>query len=98
RFTIACVGCASGLYGVSMLLSSFLDGTWKLQICVLVFAVAWWVLDRFQIPVSVDRFWTINGGSHAPAYEMPWTAMAISMACGALLFWATLKLIRSREY
>lgn len=97
-FTIACLGCATGLYAVSMLLSSFLDGAWKFQIGVAVFALLWWLLRQFKIPVSVDAFWEMRDGSGVIAYTIPWTAMAISMGCAALLFFATLRIVRSREY
>jgi hypothetical protein len=92
------ITCASGIYFISVLLATFLDDLWRVYGTMISFVALWWLSDRTPLPASVNIFRAMEEGSPLIAHMMPWTAMAFSLGLAAILFFAALKIVQTREY
>lgn len=95
--------CATGFYGLSTLLSTFLDQLWQIWGSMIAFFVLAWLFDRPGIPPGFNVFHAIAGASpigpaHAAMNQMPWTAIAVSVCAGAVFLLAALRVVQTREY
>jgi hypothetical protein len=95
--------CATGFYGLSTLLSTFLDQLWQIWGSMIAFFVFAWSSEKFRIPPDFDIFHAIAGASpigpaHAAMNHMPWTAIAVSLCAGAVFMLAALRVVQTREY
>jgi hypothetical protein len=98
EFAGALLACASTLYFLSVLLATFLDDLWRVWGTMLGAAALWWVPSHTPLPSSVDIFRAMGEASPLLAHTVPWTAMACSLAFAAILFFAALKVVQTREY
>ncbi len=92
------VACASGLYSISVLLATFLDDLWRFQGSMISFAALWWLSNHTPLPASANIFRAMSEGSPLIAHTMPWTAIGLSLCLAAILFFAALKVVQTREY
>jgi hypothetical protein len=92
------ITCASGLYSISVLLATFLDDQWRMWGSIFAFAALWWLSNHTPLPASANIFRAMVQGSPLIAHTMPWTAMVFSLGLAAILFFAALKVVRTREY
>ena len=90
------IACASAVYGLSVLLATFLDDQWRTWGTMMVTGVLWWLSSHIQLPASANLFRGM--GSPLLAHTVPWGAMAFSVALAAVLLVAALKVAQAREY
>jgi hypothetical protein len=98
EYALTLIVCGSALYFLSVLLASFLDDQWRTWGTMFAAGAMWWLSHKAWLPASVDIVQAIGKGSPLVAHTMPWTAMAFALALAALLFFATLRVVQSREY
>ena len=96
KYTITLVVCTSGLYSIAVLLATFLDNPGRTWGCMLGFGALWWPANH--IPASVNIFRVMDEGSPLITHTMPSTEMAVSLGLAAILFFAALKVVQTREY
>jgi len=95
--------CAIGFYGLSTLLSTFLDQLWQIWGSMISFFVLAWSFEKFKILPAFDIFHAIAGASpigpaQAAMNQMPWTAIASSVCAGAIFLLVALRVVQTREY
>lgn len=92
------IACASALYGLSVFLATFLDDQWRAWSTMIASAALWWLSSHAPLPASANIFRAMREGSPLLAHTTPWTAMAFSLGLAAILFFAALKVVQTREY
>ncbi len=92
------VACASALYSMAVLLATFLDARWRGWGCMIAFGALWRLSSHASLPGSVDIVRAMGDGSPLLAHTMPWTVVGVSLALAAVLFFAALKVVQTREY
>ncbi|HEY6346164.1 MAG TPA: hypothetical protein VIY49_32150 [Bryobacteraceae bacterium] len=99
EYIIALFACTSTLYFLSVLLGVFLDDLWRMYGTMLA-AIAFWLASRsLPLPASADIGRAVAGGtSPLIAHTMPWATMAFSVGLAVILFFAAVKIARTREY
>jgi hypothetical protein len=95
---IALTACATGLYSMNVLLTTFLDNPWRAPGVVVAFVALSLLFNHTPVPASVNIFRAMGEGSPLIAHTMPWPAMAFSLGLAAILFFAALKVVQRREY
>ncbi len=98
ELVIAAIVCNACFHLVSVFFATFLDETWQLFGCAFVIFPAWWIIGKLSLPPSANVFAFLGKASPLVTHEFPWSAMAISVAVSAILFWAALKIVQNREY
>jgi ABC-2 type transport system permease protein len=98
QHAVALVSCASSLYFLSVLLATFLDDQGRMFGGMIAFGALWGLSNLGALPPSVDIVRAMIGGSPLVTHTMPWAAMAFSLGLTAILFFAALKIVQSREY
>jgi len=92
------IACASAIYCLSVLLATFLDDQWRAWGTMLASAGLWWVSVHTPLPASANIFRAMREGSPLLAHTVPWSAMALSLGVAAILFFAAMKVVQTREY
>jgi hypothetical protein len=95
---LAALFCTACCYFVSVLLATFLDDAWQIWGSILVIGLAWGAVAKLSLPPSADIFRFMGDASPLITHRMPWTAMGISILASAALFFASLKIVQTREY
>jgi hypothetical protein len=98
KYSIVLMVCASAFYSISVLLATFLDDLWRVWGSMLTFGAIWWLSTNTPLPPSANIFRAMVKDSPLLAHTMPWTAMAVSLGLAAILFFAALKIVKTREY
>jgi hypothetical protein len=98
EYTADLVGCGSALYFIAVLLATFLEEQWRVFGNMICFAGLWWLSNHTPLPASANIFRAMGEGSPLFTHTMPWTAMGVSLALGALLFFASMKIVQAQEY
>jgi hypothetical protein len=88
----------SALYFLSVWLATFLEDQWRILGTMAAFFALAWLSGHTSLPASVDILRAMGKGSPLIAHEIPWTAMAFSFGLAAILFFAALKIVQTREY
>lgn len=94
ELVLAAIACTACFYFLSVLFATFLDDVWQTFGSMLVIIVAWLIGSR--ISPDASEFLGIN--SLLVSHQLTWPAMAISIVLSAILFFAALKIVESREY
>jgi hypothetical protein len=92
------IACASAFYCFSVLLATFLDDQWRAWGTMIAYGALWWLSSHTPLPSSINIFRAVRDGSPLFAHTMPWTAIAFSLGLAAILFFAALKVVQTREY
>jgi hypothetical protein len=92
------IASVSALYCLSVLLATFLDDQWRAWGTMIASAALWWLSTHTPLPASANIFRAMREASPLLAHTMPWTAMAFSLGLAAILFFAALKVVQTREY
>jgi len=98
EYAVTLIACASSLYCLSVLLATFLDDQWRAWGTMIASAALWWLSTHTPLPASANIFRAMQEGSPLLAHTIPWTAMAFSLGLAAILFFAALKVVQTREY
>ncbi len=98
EYAAALLACASGFYSISVWLATFLDDLWRIYGTAIAIGALWLLLNKTPLPASLNVFRAMSEGSPLIAHAMPWTAMGVSLALAAVLFFAALKVVQTREY
>jgi len=92
------IACASAFYCLYVLLATFLDDQWRVWGTMIAYGTLWWLSSHTPLPSSTNIFRAMRDGSPLLAHTMQWTAMAFSLGLAAILFFAALKVVQTREY
>jgi hypothetical protein len=96
--TATLIACASAPYCLSVLLATFLDDQWRVVGTMIgCFAFQWLSMD-IPAPASINIFQAMGKDSPLFTHTMPWAPMAFSLTLAAILLFAALKIVQSREY
>jgi hypothetical protein len=98
EYAAALLACASGFYSISVLMATFLDDLWRIYGSLIAIGTLWLLFNTTPLPASVNIFRAMGEGSPLLAHAMPWTAIGVSLALAAILFFAALKVVQAREY
>jgi hypothetical protein len=98
RYAGALIACASAIYCLSVLLGTFLDDQWRVWCTFMGSGTLWWLSTHARFPAFVDIFRGMSEGSPLISHTMPWGPMSFSVGLAAVLFFAALKVVQSREY
>jgi hypothetical protein len=98
EYAVTLVGCVSTFYFLSVFLATFLDDLWRMWAGMIAFGGLWFLSSHVPLPASVNIFRAMGEGSPLLTHTMPWTALAFSLGLAAILFFAALKIVRTREY
>ncbi|MDE1176663.1 MAG: hypothetical protein PW789_08645 [Edaphobacter sp.] len=98
EYAVTLIACGSTLYGISVLLATFLDDVWRTWGTMMVSAGLWWMSLHVPVPETVNIFRAMREGSPVLAHTMPWAAMGFSVALGAALLLAATRIVQAREY
>jgi ABC-2 type transport system permease protein len=94
EFIFAAITCTACFHFVSVLLATFLDDVWQNFASLLVAILAWLAVSR----ISPNGLAFLGTKSPLITHSLPWPAIAISIALSAILFFAALKIVQTREY
>lgn len=97
-YAIAVIACTSSLYAITVLLSTFLDDTWRFFGSFVSFGTLWGLSNKLHLPASVNPFRAMVQGSPLIAHTMPWAAMGVSLAFAGILLFAASRIAQMREY
>jgi ABC-2 type transport system permease protein len=92
------LACASAVYFLSVLLATFLEDQWRIWGTMIVYMALWWLSAHTPLPTFADIFGAMGKRSPLIAHTMPWNAIAFSLGLAAILFFAALKVVKTREY
>lgn len=95
KYAAALIASATGVYSLGVMLFSVVTDrviVWAGMMALLQ------ILDWRQVSVSLEGGWSLGEAASTAAFVMPWPTMGISMACGACLFAAAVKIVRTRDY
>jgi hypothetical protein len=98
EYAATLVAGASAFYCFSVLLATFLDDQWRAWGSVIGSAAVWWLFSHIPLPASANIFQAMREQSPLLVHTMPWTAIAFSLGLAAILFFAALKVVQTREY
>jgi hypothetical protein len=98
EYATTLIACASSLYGLSVLLATFLDDQWRVWGTMLSIAALWWVSLHASLPAFTDILHAMGKGSPLIVHSMAWPTMAFSLALATIFFFTALKVAQSREY
>ena len=90
--------CGSSIYGIAVLLATFLDDQWRILGSVVAMSTLWWLLEKTPGTAAINIFRAMDESSPLAARNLPWSAMAFSLGLTAILFLAALKIVQRREY
>lgn len=92
------IACASVIYFLSVLLANFGDDAWRIWGTMFGVAALWLISSHTPLPAFANIFRAMGKGSPLIAHTTPWNAIAFSVVLSAILFFAALKVVRTREY
>lgn len=98
RFMATLLVCGSAIYAISVLLGILLEETWRIWGSMIAAGALFLVCSKTPLPASLNLLRAMSDDSPVIAHTMPWTAMAFSAALSAVLFFAAVKVARTREY
>jgi hypothetical protein len=98
EYAAVLVVCGSAFYCITVLLATLLDDLWRVWGSFLCYGAIWWLAYKIPAPASVNVFLAMGDRSPVLAHTMPWTAMAFSLGLAAILLFAALKAVQTREY
>jgi ABC-2 type transport system permease protein len=98
EYAATLLACGSALYGLSVLLATFLDDQWRTWGTLIAGGALAGLSSRAWLPASIDIVHAIGKGSPLFTHAIPWPAMAFSVAVAAIFFATALKVVQTREY
>lgn len=98
EYATVLIACGSAPYCVPVLLATFLDDLWRVWASLMCYAALWSLANRIPALASVNFFLAMGDRSPLLTHTMPWTAMASALGLAAVLFFAALKVVQTREY
>ena len=98
EYAATLLACGSALYGLSVLLATFLDDQWRTWGTMIAGGALAGLSSRAWLPASIDIVRAIGRGSPLFTHAIPWPAMAFSLALAAIFFVTALKVVQTREY
>jgi hypothetical protein len=90
--------CVCGFYSLSILLASFFEEPWSIWAGMIIVVALRLLLAKIPALSRVDVFQAMGKSSPLFGHTLPWASMGISIAAGAILFFAALKLAQTQEY
>jgi hypothetical protein len=97
-YAVTLIACGSTLYGISVLLATFLDDQWRAWGTMGLSAGLWWACTHLPVPRAMNIFRAMTEGSPLLAHTMPWAAMGFSVALGLGLLFVAARIVQVREY
>jgi hypothetical protein len=98
RYAVVLLICASPIYALAALLSTFVDASWRTYILIFILFALWWLPDHTPLPRFANLIGAMTNDSPLLAHSLPWPAMLFSTALAAALSFAALRIAQTREY
>jgi len=95
-FWVALSVCASAFYFLEVLLSIFLDEPLRHMIGMFGIVLLYGLLSKVPLLAPVNIFRAMI--SPLFTHSLPWASMGISLGVAAVLGWAALRVVQTREY
>jgi hypothetical protein len=90
--------CGLAFYGLSVLMSTWLDEMWHIWSTTILILVLWAPPVRRLLPPAFDIFRPLVDMSPLITHTLPWTAMAVSLVAGGVFVVAALHIVKTQEY
>lgn len=98
KLVLAAIACVSWCHLVSVFLATFLDELWQIWGSFLVIGGLWWMIAKLRLPPAFDVSRFMSEASPLLTHVLPWPAMLVSLLVSAILFFAALRIVQTREY
>jgi hypothetical protein len=98
EYTGTLIACASTIYFLSVLLATFLDEQWRIWGSMIATFAFGWASSHYTPPPSIDILRAVRDGSPLLTHAIPWSPIAFALGLAAILFFAALKIVQTREY
>lgn len=90
--------CTASFHFLSVFSATFLGEVWQVWGSLRGIGCLWWILARLHVPASMNVFGFLGSASPLITHRLPWPAMGISLLASAILFFAALRIVETREY
>lgn len=98
QYAAILIACGSAIYSISVLAGTFLDDLWRTWGTVIGALALWGLTRHAPLRTSIGIFPAMGDRSVVMTHTMPWGAMLFSLGLAAILLFAALKVVQSREY
>ncbi len=95
-FWVSLSACASAFYFLGVLLKTFLDESQKRSVGIVGLVFLWVLLSVVPLPAPVNIFQAMF--SPLSTHSLPWASMGISLGAAAILCFAAMRVVQTREY
>jgi hypothetical protein len=90
--------CIAALYSVGTFFATFLDDFYQNLASMLTLLAVITVLNRTPLPSSFNALLLLSSASPLITHTAPWAAMCALLILSAMLVWASLLIVQTREY
>jgi hypothetical protein len=97
-FWVTLFMCASAIYFLGVLLSTFLEDSWRGFGSMFGVVFLRWLLSTLRLPPSVNIFRAMGASSPLFTHTLPWASMGISLGASAVLFLVAARVVQMRQY
>ncbi len=98
KLILTAIACTACFYFLSVLLATFLEDPGQTFGGMFVSMVVWFVVARIPPPPPFNLLGFSGGASPLITHTLPWPAMIVSLVLSAMLFFAALRIVQTREY
>ena len=98
QYIFVVLACGSAFYGISLVLSTFLDEVMQNWIGILSAMAIGFYSMRQPLPAFLDFFRAMGANSPIITQTIPWTPVIGALSLAAVLFVVALKIVQSREF
>jgi len=93
---ITIFACCVCFYFLSALLAVFLDAQYQMYGTFLLTGICWWPIR--DVESGFNFFRALGPAAPLVTHTIPWLAVATSITVGAILYFAILRIIQTREF
>jgi hypothetical protein len=90
--------CAAGVYGVTMIAATLVDDVWILPLSAVVIVLLWMLQFFGVLPAWASIYRPMATASPLVAHTVPWAAMAVALATGAVGLLIALRIAQRQEF
>lgn len=90
--------CSCGIYGLSILLATFLDLIYQIWVGLAASFLSLWLIRTAGLPRSIDPFFAMGSLSPLATHVFPWAAIGVSLGMGTIFFLVAARVVQTRQY
>lgn len=98
RYGLTVLLCGTGFFGLSTLLSAFLEQLWQIWGSMGAVLLTPLLFNTIGLPQSLNVLRAMGNSSPLVTHTMPWPAIGVSLGVAAIFLLAALKVVQTREY